>query len=78
MKYIIVHNPVTDSPQVVMFSEGLPHSMVASSFQVIHSAGFCNQYGDVWGRSDGLGIKSHPADSAMVKVALTVSFNPKP
>lgn len=76
MKYLIVINPVTQCPSPVMFQEDLAHSQVAGELEVV-SAGFCDQLGNVWGGSDGLGIQSHPADAAMVKVGMSLRVVPK-
>lgn len=75
MKYIVIPNPATDAFEAVLFCESLAHRAVAGGHTVL-SAGFCNQAGEVWGHSEGLGVSSRPQDAALVKVALTISMNP--
>lgn len=77
MKYIVVQNPTTEGPEALLFCESLAHSHAANG-RMVFSAGLCNVAGEVWGHSEGLGIKSRPADSALVKLALTIALNPKP
>jgi len=75
MKYLVVQT-VHLLPAAILFNEALTHKSVAGAQKVL-SAGFCNAQGEVWGRSDSLNIAGHPSDTGYVKMALTLSLNPK-
>jgi hypothetical protein len=75
MKYIIVEHEGLRA--AVLFNEAIPHRVEAAG-RTVFGAGFCNPQGEVWGRSDGMNVDSHPQDRTHVTVALTMSINPKP
>jgi hypothetical protein len=74
MKYIMFEFSGMRWP--ILFPEMVTHSDIARSitgcfpgFEVV-SAGFCSRYGDVYGESVSLKVKSDQADSIIIKKML--------
>lgn len=67
MKYIIVNHE--ECHIAILFDEILPHQKAAGDHKVI-SAGYCDAAGNCWGKSVGLGKRSHPEDEKIVRDAI--------
>ena len=81
MKYIIIPDPVTSLPSAVLFADNLSHAWIADKVAPgvkPLGAGFCDAFGNVWGKSDSLEIRAEPCDGAYVRLALQSQIHPRP
>lgn len=78
-KYIVITHPeFIELEFPIMFSEALPHLLVARGHHVV-SAGFCSvsqHEAHAWGGSHGLGLPSRPSDAELLRKAFCWTKGP--